>query len=89
MFIGTPSKPITLEPENSSISIERSLQFGFLDVLFSTVPRRMGIGSLLPETKQIRVEKLIDRRIGMESIAEAFEDLKVPGKIKGKILMEV
>lgn len=40
------------------------------------------------KTKQIKVDRLIDRKIGMESIGSAFHDLKVPGEVKGKILME-
>ena len=40
------------------------------------------------KTGQIKVDKLIDRKIGMEAIASAFDDLKILGKVKGKILME-
>ena len=48
----------------------------------------MGAGSLLPKNRAIKVDKLIDRKIGMEAIASAFDDLKILGKVKGKILME-
>lgn len=91
MFIGTPSKPITLEPREFEYINRKELTVRGSWMSYSAPfpGREWELAAYYLKTKQIRVEKLIDRRIGMESIAEAFEDLKVPGKIKGKILMEV
>ena len=40
MFIGTPSKPITLEPRNLNISTERTYGSRILDVILSSISGR-------------------------------------------------
>ena len=90
MFIGTPSKPVTLEPKEFEYINRKELTVRGSWMSYSAPfpGREWELAAYYLKTKQIRVEKLIDRKIGIESIADAFQDLKVPGKVKGKILME-
>lgn len=90
MFIGTPSKPITLEPREFEYINRKELTVRGSWMSYSAPfpGKEWELAAYYLKTKQIKVDKLIDRKIGMESIASAFDDLKVPVKVKGKILVE-
>ena len=91
MFIGTPSKPITLEPGEFEYINRKELTVRGSWMSYSAPfpGKEWELAAYYLNREQIKVDRLIDRKIGMESIASAFNDLKVPGKVKGKILMEV
>ena len=90
MFIGTPSKPITLQPREFEYLNRKELTVRGSWMSYSAPfpGEEWELAAYYLKTKEIKVDRLIDRRIDMESLAAAFEDLKVPGKVKGKILME-
>ncbi|NLN41555.1 MAG: galactitol-1-phosphate 5-dehydrogenase [Clostridiales bacterium] len=90
MFIGTPSKPITLEPREFEYINRKELTVGGSWMSYSAPfpGKEWELAAYYLKTGQIKVDKLIDRKIGMEAIASAFDDLKILGKVKGKILME-
>ncbi|NLJ41756.1 MAG: galactitol-1-phosphate 5-dehydrogenase [Clostridiales bacterium] len=90
MFIGTPSKPISLEPKEFEYINRKELTVRGSWMSYSAPfpGREWELAGHYLKTKQIRVEKLIDRKIPMEKISQAFEDLKVPGRVRGKILLE-
>ncbi|NLI60117.1 MAG: galactitol-1-phosphate 5-dehydrogenase [Clostridiales bacterium] len=91
MFIGTPSKPISLEPREFEYINRKELTVRGSWMSYSAPfpGKEWELAAYYLNREQIKVDRLIDRKIGMESIASAFNDLKVPGKVKGKILMEV
>lgn len=90
MFIGTPSKPITLEPrEFEHINRkELTVRGSWMSYSAPFPGKEWELAAYYLQSKQIKVEKLIDRKIGMGSLASAFDDLKISGKVKGKILIE-
>ncbi len=91
MFIGTPSKPITLEPREFEYINRKELTVRGSWMSYSAPfpGREWDLAAYYLQTGQIQVDKLIDRKIPMEEIAKAFEDLAIPGKVKGKILLEI
>lgn len=91
MFIGTPSKPISLEPrEFEHINRkELTVRGSWMSYSAPFPGREWELAGYYFEKGLICTEKLIDRIIPLKEIGKAFEDLTVPGKVKGKILMEV
>jgi len=90
MFIGTPSKAISLEPREFEYLNRKELTVRGSWMSYSAPfpGKEWELAAYYLKTGQIKVDKLIDRKIAMEDIASAFDDLKIPGKVKGKILME-
>lgn len=91
MFIGTPSKSITLQPrEFEHINRkELTVRGSWMSYSAPFPGREWELASHYFGKGQIKVEKLIDRIIPMKDISETFKDFKVSGKVKGKILLEV
>jgi L-iditol 2-dehydrogenase len=90
MFIGTPSAPITLQPGEFEHINRKELTVGGSWMSYSAPfpGREWELAGHYFKNGQLRVDRLIDRIIPLEEIGRAFEDLEVPGKVKGKILME-
>ena len=91
MFIGTPSKPISLEVrEFEHINRkELTVRGSWMSYSAPFPGREWELAGYYFEKGLIQTEKLIDRIIPLKDIGKAFEDLAAPGKVKGKILMEV
>lgn len=90
MFIGTPSKPISLEPREFEYINRKELTVRGSWMSYSAPfpGREWELAGYYLKNGQIRVEKLIDRKIPIKDILDAFKDLAIPGKVKGKILLE-
>lgn len=90
MFIGTPSKPISLEPQEFEYLNRKELTVRGSWMSYSAPfpGREWELAGYYLQSKQVKVAKLIDRIIPMKDIATVFEDFAVPGKVKGKILLE-
>lgn len=90
MFIGTPSKPITLQPREFEYINRKELTVRGSWMSYSAPfpGREWELAAYYFEKGYIKVEKLIDRIIPLKDIADAFADLEIPGKVKGKILLE-
>lgn len=90
MFIGTPSKPITLAPrEFEHINRkELTVKGSWMSYSAPFPGREWELAGQYLQNKKVQVDKLIDRVMPMKDIATAFADLDVPGKVKGKILLE-
>lgn len=90
MFIGTPSKAISLEPREFEYINRKELTVRGSWMSYSAPfpGREWELAAYYLKTKQIRVDKLIDRIIPLQDIGSAFDDLAVPGRVKGKILLE-
>jgi L-iditol 2-dehydrogenase len=91
MFIGTPSKPISLKPrEFEHINRkELTVRGSWMSYSAPFPGREWELAGYYFKKGQLKVEKLIHRIIPMEDIDKAFEEFMIPGKVKGKILMEV
>jgi L-iditol 2-dehydrogenase len=91
MYIGTPSKSISLSPrEFEHINRkELTVRGSWMSYSAPFPGREWELAGYYFEKGMIRVDKLIDRIIPLKDISQAFDDLTVPGKVKGKILMEV
>lgn len=90
MFIGTPSKPITLQPREFEYINRKELTVRGSWMSYSAPfpGKEWELAAYYFEKGYIKVEKLIDRIIPLKDIADAFADLEIPGKVKGKILLE-
>jgi L-iditol 2-dehydrogenase len=91
MYIGTPSRPIALSPrEFEQINRkELTVRGSWMSYSAPFPGREWELAGYYLDKGKIQIEKLIDRIIPLRDIGQAFEDLAVPGKVKGKILMEV
>lgn len=90
MFIGTPSKNITLAPrEFEHINRKELTVRGSWMSYSAPFPGREWelIGYYFQQGK-IHYRELIDRIIPLANIDEAFKDLAIPGKVTGKILLK-
>ena len=90
MYIGTPSKPITLTPREFEHMNRKELTVRGSWMSYSAPfpGREWELAGRYFEKGQIRIDKLIDRIIPLSEIGKAFEDLEVPGRVKGKIILE-
>lgn len=90
LFIGTPSTPISFKPhEFEHINRkELTVRGSWMSYSAPFPGYEWELAGYYLQTKQIRINKLIDRKIPMEDITRAFEDLIVPGRVKGKVLLE-
>jgi len=91
MFIGTPSRPITLQPrEFEHINRkELTVRGSWMSYSAPFPGREWELAGCYFAKGLIRIEELIDRIVPLEDAAEVFKDFEVPGKVKGKILFEV
>ncbi len=90
MFIGTPSRPITLAPREFEYMNRKELTVGGSWMSYSApFPGREWemVGYYFQQGK-LRFNELVDRIIPLSEINSAFDDLAVPGKVKGKILLK-
>jgi L-iditol 2-dehydrogenase len=90
MFIGTPSRPITLVPREFEHMNRKELTVRGSWMSYSApFPGREWemVGYYFQQGK-LRFNELIDRIIPLSEINSAFDDLAVPGKVKGKILLK-
>lgn len=90
MYIGTPHSPLTLQPEEFEMMNRKELTIrGSWMSYSSPYPgREWELAAEYLSKGLIKTEKLIDRIIPLCEAASAFEDLAVPGKVKGKIILE-
>lgn len=90
MFIGTPSRPISLEPREFEYINRKELTVRGSWMSYSApFPGREWqlVGSYFGQGK-LRHRELIDRIVPLAEIGTAFEDLAIPGKVAGKILLK-
>ncbi|HBE80510.1 MAG TPA: galactitol-1-phosphate 5-dehydrogenase, partial [Firmicutes bacterium] len=90
MFIGTPSRPITLAPGEFEYMNRKELTVRGSWMSYSApFPGREWemVGYYFQQGK-LRFNELVDRIIPLSEINSAFDDLAVPGKVKGKILLK-
>jgi L-iditol 2-dehydrogenase len=90
MFIGTPSRPITLAPGEFEHMNRKELTVRGSWMSYSApFPGREWelVGYYFSRGK-LRFNELIDRMIPLSEINSAFDDLAVPGRVKGKILLK-
>lgn len=90
MFIGTPSKSISLLPrEFEHINRkELTVRGSWMSYSAPFPGAEWELAGHFFRNGSINSDKLIDRVIPMEDARSAFDDLKVPGKVKGKIIMK-
>lgn len=91
MFIGTPSTDITLTPrEFEHINRkELTIRGSWMSYSAPFPGEEWELAEHYFNKGLIRIRELIDRVISLSEVAKAFEDLAVPGKVRGKILIEV
>lgn len=90
MFIGTPSRPITLAPKEFEYMNRKELTVRASWMSYSAPfpGREWELTGYYVQQGRIRFDELIDRVIPLPEINSAFDDLAVPGKVKGKILLK-
>lgn len=91
MFIGTPSKPITLQPREFEYINRKELTVRGSWMSYSAPfpGREWELAGYYFEKGYIRVDKLINRIVSIKDVDEVFKDFEVPGKVKGKVLFEL
>lgn len=90
MFIGTPSKPITLAPREFEHINRKELTVGGSWMSYSAPfpGKEWEMTGYYFQQGKLRFNELIDRIIPLSEINSAFKDLAVPGKVNGKILLK-
>jgi len=90
MFIGTPHKPVTLQPhEFEYINRKEIIVTGSWMNYSAPFPGwEWEMANDLFSRDLVKTEKLIDRKIPLSRAAEAIGDLTKPGAVKGKILFD-
>jgi L-iditol 2-dehydrogenase len=90
MFIGTPSNPISLMPREFEYINRKELMVRGSWMSYSAPfpGREWELAGYFLEKGLIRVDRLINRIIPLADVGEAFADLAVPGRVKGKIVLE-
>jgi L-iditol 2-dehydrogenase len=90
MFIGTPSRPINLAPrEFEHINRkELTVRGSWMSYSAPFPGREWEMTGYYFQQRKLRFNELIDRIIQLSEINSAFDDLAVPGKVKGKILLK-
>jgi len=90
MFIGTPHKPVTLQPhEFEYINRKEILVTGSWMNYSAPFPGwEWEMANYLFSKDLVKTEKLIDRKIPLSRASEAVADLLKPGAVKGKILFD-
>jgi L-iditol 2-dehydrogenase len=90
MFIGTPSKPITLAPrefENINRK-ELTVRGSWMSYSPPFPGKEWELTGYYLQQGRLQVDELIDRVIPLAEVKAAFADLAVPGRVKGKILLQ-
>ncbi|MBN2627277.1 MAG: galactitol-1-phosphate 5-dehydrogenase [Spirochaetales bacterium] len=90
MFIGTPHKPVTLQPAEFEFINRKELHVtgSWMNYSAPFPGWEWEMAVYLFEKDLVRTDKLIDRKIPLSRASEAVKDLTVPGAVKGKILFE-
>ena len=90
LFIGTPSKSISLKPREFEHINRKELTIRDSWMSYSTPfpGKEWKLAGYYFQKGKILCDELIDRVIHLEHISEAFDDLAVPGKVKGKVLLK-
>lgn len=90
MFIGTPSKPITLAPsEFEHINRkELTVRGSWMSYSAPFPGKEWEMTGYYLQQGLIRMDELIDRIIPLSEVNVAFSDLAVPGRVNGKILLQ-
>jgi L-iditol 2-dehydrogenase len=90
MFIGTPHKPVTLQPhEFEYINRKEIIVTGSWMNYSAPFPGwEWDMANYLFSNNKVRTEKLIDRKIPLSQASTAVADLLKPGAVKGKILFQ-
>ncbi|HEX3045768.1 MAG TPA: galactitol-1-phosphate 5-dehydrogenase [Bacillota bacterium] len=90
MFIGTPSKNITLAPREFEYINRKELTVRGSWMSYSAPfpGREWELAGYYFKQGKIRYLELIDRMIPLSEIGAAFKDLAVPGRVSGKILLK-
>ena len=90
MFIGTPHKPVTLQPhEFEYINRKEIIVTGSWMNYSAPFPGwEWEMANYLFSNNKVKTEKLIDRKIPLSRAADAVADLLKPGAVKGKILFD-
>lgn len=91
MYIGTPSKPISLQPAEFEYLNRKELTVRGSWMSYSAPfpGREWELAGYYFKRGDFKVDRLIDRIVPIQKIGEAFDDIKIPGKVKGKIILEV
>ncbi|QEN09804.1 galactitol-1-phosphate 5-dehydrogenase [Oceanispirochaeta crateris] len=90
MFIGTPHKPVTLQPhEFEYINRKEIIVTGSWMNYSAPFPGwEWDMANYLFSNNKVKTEKLIDRKIPLSLASTAVADLLKPGAVKGKILFQ-
>ncbi|MDA3956067.1 galactitol-1-phosphate 5-dehydrogenase [Oceanispirochaeta sp.] len=90
MFIGTPHKPVTLQPhEFENINRKEIIVTGSWMNYSAPFPGwEWEMANYLFSKNLVKTEPLIDRKIPLSQAADALADLLKPGAVKGKILFD-
>ncbi len=90
MFIGTPHKPVTLQPsEFEYINRKELIVTGSWMNYSAPFPGwEWEMAVYLFSKNLVKTDKLIDRKIPLSRASEAIADLMKPGAVKGKILFD-
>jgi L-iditol 2-dehydrogenase len=90
MYIGTPTRSLLLSPEECEQLNRKELTVmgSWMSYSGPFPGREWELAGYYFSERKIQYEKLIDRRMPMARIAEAFSDLAVSGKVRGKIILE-
>jgi L-iditol 2-dehydrogenase len=90
MFIGTPAKPITLAPSEFEHLNRKELTVRGSWMSYSPPfpGKEWEMTGYYLQQGLLRVDELIDRIIPLSEINAAFNDLAVPGRVNGKILLQ-
>ncbi|NLY91460.1 MAG: galactitol-1-phosphate 5-dehydrogenase [Firmicutes bacterium] len=91
MFIGTPSRPITLAPADFERMNRKELTVRGSWMSYSPPfpGKEWELTGYYLQQGLLHVDELVDRVIPLSEINAAFADLAVPGRVKGKILLKV
>jgi len=90
MYIGTPSKDITLKPsefENINRK-ELTVRGSWMSYSAPFPGQEWELAAHLFQQEKLTCEGLIDRIMPLAEINIAFADLQVPGRVKGKVLLQ-
>jgi len=91
LFIGTPSKPISLKPEEFE-NINRkelTVKGSWMSYSAPFPGKEWDLAGHYFEKREILCEELVAHIIPLEQISEAFKLFSTSGKVKGKILLEL
>ncbi|MGE5607093.1 MAG: galactitol-1-phosphate 5-dehydrogenase [Bacteroidota bacterium] len=91
MFIGTPSKNIFLTPREFEFINRKELTVRGSWMSYSAPfpGKEWELAGYYFQQGKIQCRELIDRIIPLADIDKAFQDLAIPGKVTGKILLSV